>query len=101
MIKRLAISLSLAVLMTSQAVASDDWRKKYKSITFGIASGENVQSGNLRWAPMGPYLAKCMGIEKVTMRVTNDYSGVIEAMVQGDVNSPGSDLRNMQSRMIC
>ncbi len=86
MIKRLALSLSLIALLSSHAVASDEWRQKYKSITFGIASGENIQSGNLRWAPMGPYLAKCLGIDKVTMRVTNDYSGVIEAIVQGDVH---------------
>jgi phosphonate transport system substrate-binding protein len=82
--KQLLIILAAGSLMTGAAFA-DEWRKTYKSITFGISSGENQQSGNLRWAPMGPYLAKCMGIEKVTMRVTNDYSGIIEAMVQGDV----------------
>lgn len=77
--------LLVVIALSTTNVAAEDWRKKYKNLTFGIASGENVQSGNLRWAPMAPYLAKCLGIEKVTMRVTNDYSGIIEAMVQGDV----------------
>lgn len=85
MLKQRALFIALVAALATPAYA-DDWRKTYKSITFGIASGENMQSGNLRWAPMGPYLAKCMGIEKVTMRVTNDYSGIIEAMVQGDVH---------------
>lgn len=84
MLKKTSLIAALAALIATPALA-DDWRKTYKSITFGIGSGENQQAGNLRWAPMGPYLAKCMGIEKVTMRITNDYSGIIEAMVQGDV----------------
>jgi phosphonate transport system substrate-binding protein len=82
-VSMLAIAAALAVAAPAKA---DDWRKTFKSITFGISSGENQQAGNLRWAPMGPYLQQCLGIEKVTMRVTNDYSGIIEAMVQGDVH---------------
>ena len=66
--------------------AAQDWRQQYRNITFGVASGENQQDGNLRWAAMAPYLQSCMGIERVTIRVSNDYSAMIEAMVQGDVH---------------
>jgi phosphonate transport system substrate-binding protein len=85
MLRIALLALAAGVALASSAQA-DDWRKTFRSITFGISSGENQQAGNLRWAPMGPYMAKCMGIERVTMRVTNDYSGIIEAMVQGDVH---------------
>jgi len=84
MIRETMIGAALAVTLSGAALAND-WRQQFKSITFGISSGENQQEGNLRWTPLGPYMQKCMGIEKVTMRITNDYSGIIEAMVQGDV----------------
>lgn len=80
-------SLAALLLCSSATFAhADDWRKEYANITFGLASGENQQEGNLRWGHMGPYLSKCMGIESVTMRMANDYSAIIEAMVQGDVH---------------
>jgi phosphonate transport system substrate-binding protein len=85
MSKTSLLAAAAAFAIVSPAYA-DDWRKSFKSITFGISSGENQQAGNLRWAPMGPYMQKCLGVEKVTMRITNDYSGIIEAMVQGDVH---------------
>ena len=81
------LTLAAAVGCTvGTAVLADDWRSEFANITFGIASGENQQAGNLRWAPMGPYLADCMGIESVTMRVANDYSAIIEGMAQGDIH---------------
>ena len=72
--------------MAQTPAASQDWRQQFRQITFGVASGENQQEGNLRWAPMAPYLQRCLGIERVTIRVSNDYSAMIEAMVQGDVH---------------
>ncbi len=72
--------------MAQTPAASQDWRQQFRHITFGVASGENQQEGNLRWAPMAPYLQRCLGIERVTIRVSNDYSAMIEAMVQGDVH---------------
>ncbi len=85
-----AIALGFAAPIAAQAPAAApaaaDWRQQFRHITFGVASGENQQEGSLRWAPMGPYLARCMGIERVTVRVSNDYSAMIEAMVQGDVH---------------
>lgn len=41
----------------AQAPATNqDWRQQFRQITFGVASGENQQEGNVRWAPMAPYL---------------------------------------------
>ena len=37
--------------------ASQDWRQQFRHITFGVASGENQQEGNVRWAPMAPWQA--------------------------------------------
>ena len=82
-----ALMVGLAGSATAQTPApSQDWRQQFRQITFGVASGENQQEGNVRWAPMAPYLQRCLGIERVTIRVSNDYSAMIEAMVQGDVH---------------
>lgn len=81
------LTLAAALICsTAGAALANDWRSEFANITFGIASGENQQAGNLRWDPMGPYLANCMGIESVTMRIANDYSAIIEGMVQGDIH---------------
>ncbi len=82
---RLTLAAAIGCTIGSAALAND-WRSEFANITFGIASGENQQAGNLRWAPMGPYLADCMGIQSVTMRVANDYSAIIEGMAQGDIH---------------
>ncbi|NKC29687.1 phosphate/phosphite/phosphonate ABC transporter substrate-binding protein [Falsiroseomonas selenitidurans] len=81
----LCFGLGTSALAQTPA-AAPDWRQQFRQITFGVASGENQQEGNLRWAPMAPYLQQCLGIERVTIRVSNDYSAMIEAMAQGDVH---------------
>ena len=64
----IALGFAAPAPAAAQAPAAADWRQQFRHITFGVASGENQQEGSLRWAPMGPYLARCMGIERVTVR---------------------------------
>ena len=91
LIHAIALTVGLAGAAVAQtpastAAAAPDWRQQFRHITFGVASGESQQEGNLRWAAMAPYLQRCLGIERVTIRVSNDYSAMIEAMVQGGVH---------------
>jgi ABC-type phosphate/phosphonate transport system substrate-binding protein len=72
--------------MAQAPAANQDWRQQIHQITFGVASDEHQQEGNLRWALFAPYLQRCLGIEQVTIRGSDDYSAMIEAMVQGDVH---------------
>lgn len=80
---RQALLLSLVL---APATALADWRQDFPRITFGAATGENQQSAAQRWGVFGEYLRECMGIERVEVRVANDYSAIIQAMAQEDVH---------------
>ncbi|MGF1658129.1 MAG: phosphate/phosphite/phosphonate ABC transporter substrate-binding protein [Rubrimonas sp.] len=80
-----AAAAALAVLIALPAAAQENWRETFSTLTFGLSTGENQQSAAQRWGAMAPYLAQCLGIENVEVRIGNDYSAIIESMVQGDV----------------
>ncbi|MFD1510511.1 phosphate/phosphite/phosphonate ABC transporter substrate-binding protein [Lacimonas salitolerans] len=81
----LASAIVLASFAAAPSFAQEDWRETYSTLTFGLSTGENQQSAAQRWGAMAPYLAECLGIEEVVVRIGNDYSAIIESMVQGDV----------------
>ncbi len=82
----LTTALILAPVATlAQSYEEEDWRSEWKQITFGVGTGENAQSAVERWSHFGAYLQSCMGIEKVEVRVASDYSAIIEAQANGDV----------------
>jgi len=85
MIRILAVTAA-GLLAAPSITLAQDWRDEYSSITFGAAVGENAQDAASRWAPFGEYLAECMGIDDVVVRVANDYSALIESMAQGDLH---------------
>lgn len=50
-----------------------------------IGTGESVETAVARWDAFGAYMQGCMKVEKVTMRVATDYSAIVEAQANGDV----------------
>lgn len=84
--KQLAtLACTVATATTAVVNAETDWRAQFPVMTFGLATGENQQSASRRWGAMAPYLASCLGIEEVVVRIGNDYSAIIESLIQGDI----------------
>jgi phosphonate transport system substrate-binding protein len=79
-----AIILS-PVAALAQDYAVDDWRAKWPEVTIGIGTDENAQSAVERWDHFAAYMQGCMKVAKVVMRVASDYSAIIEAQANGDV----------------
>lgn len=82
----LTTSLALSPLgALAQDFMDEDWRAAHSAIVFGVGTGENAQSAVERWAHFGTYMQSCMGIDTVEVRVASDYSAIIEAQANGDV----------------
>jgi phosphonate transport system substrate-binding protein len=73
------------VVALAQSFEVEDWRSKWPEVVIGIGTGENVETAAERWQHFGTYMQSCMKVEKVTMRVASDYSAIIEAQANGDV----------------
>lgn len=83
----LTTALVLAPLAAvPQNIEDEDWRAEYPEVVFGFGTGENLQSAAERWDHFGTYMQGCMGVEKATVRVASDYSGIVEAQANGDVH---------------
>ncbi len=72
-------------LALAQSFEVEDWRSKWPEVVIGIGTGENVETAIERWNHFGAYMQDCMKVEKVTMRVATDYSAIVEAQANGDV----------------
>jgi phosphonate transport system substrate-binding protein len=82
----LTTALILSPVVTlAQSYEVEDWRSKWPEVVIGIGTGENVETAAERWEHFGIYMQKCMKVDKVTMRVASDYSAIIEAQSNGDV----------------
>ena len=73
------------VVASAQNLGVEDWRSQWPEVVIGIGTGENVETAAERWKHFGTYMQNCMKVEKVTMRVASDYSAIIEAQANGDV----------------
>lgn len=69
----------------AQSYEVEDWRSKWPEVTIGVGTGENAQSAVERWDHFATYMQGCMNVKKVTMRVASDYSAIVEAQANGDV----------------
>lgn len=82
----LTTALILSPVVTlAQDYAVEEWRSKWPEVVIGIGTGENVETAIERWEHFGTYMQGCMKVEKVTMRVASDYSAIVEAQANGDV----------------
>lgn len=82
----LTTALVLSPVVTlAQSYEVEDWRSKWPEVVIGVGTGENVETAIERWEHFGTYMQNCMKVDKVTMRVASDYSAIVEAQSNGDV----------------
>ncbi|MBX9946470.1 MAG: phosphonate ABC transporter substrate-binding protein [Reyranella sp.] len=75
---------------------AQDWKAKHPEIVVAIVPAENASGTVDRYTPFAKYLEKELGT-KVTLRVANDYTAVIEGMKNRQIHigffGPGSYAR--------
>jgi phosphonate transport system substrate-binding protein len=94
--RRHLLGAALAVVALVGPARAEDWKAKYPEIVLAIVPAENASGVADRYAPFTEYLAKQLGT-KVTLRVANDYTAVIEGMKNRQIHigffGPGSYAR--------
>ena len=92
----LALTTGAIALAVPGLSAAQDWKAKYPEIVVAIVPAENASGVVDRYTPFAKYLEKELGT-KVTLRVANDYTAVIEGMknrqIQVGFFGPGSYAR--------
>ena len=79
----LLASVAITVAMTATS-AFADWKDQYKTIRFGILSGENEKDRIARYTPFEKYLEKELGVE-VEIFTAGAYDGVIQAIAADQI----------------
>lgn len=74
--RKFILAMGAAALIAGSAEA-ETWRDKYPELVLAIVPAENATGVIERYAPFVDYLSKELGV-KVTLRVANDYTAVIE-----------------------
>lgn len=94
---RLAISMAVVgVSLVTGSASAESWKDKYPELVFAMVPAENATGTMERYAPFVDYLSKELGV-KVTLRVANDYTAVIEGQKNKQIHigfyGPGSYAR--------
>ena len=76
---------AIALAFTTSVAHADDWKSKYKELTFAVIPAENASGVNDRYAPFMAYLSKELGVP-VKLRIANDYAAVIEGQRSGNIH---------------
>ena len=77
------IAVAAALAVNGQAHA-DGWKDQYKTIRFGILSGENEKDRVARYTPFEQYLEKELGVD-VQIFTAGSYDGVIQALASDQI----------------
>ena len=92
----LALAAGALALTASGPSIAQDWKAKYPEIVLAIVPAENASGVVDRYTPFAKYLEKELGT-KVTLRVANDYTAVIEGQKNRQIHigfyGPGSYAR--------
>ncbi|MHA3915409.1 phosphonate ABC transporter substrate-binding protein [Halovulum sp. GXIMD14793] len=80
---RLLTTTALAALIAVPALA-EGWQDNYKTVRFGILSGENEKDRLARNEPLRAYLEKELGV-KVEIFTAGNYDGVIQAIAADQI----------------
>ena len=80
---RLIATAALALLATSPAFAQD-WKADYKTVKFGILSGENEQDRLARYKGFEEYMEKTLGVDLEIFSAGN-YDGVVQALAADQI----------------
>lgn len=97
MINRRAIFAgALSLVFAASAASAQDWRAKYPELVMALVPAENATGVLARVGPFAEYLTRELGV-KVTLRVANDYTAVIEGQKNRQIHigqyGPGSYAR--------
>ena len=65
--------------------AAEPWRVKYPELVFAVVPAENATGVDNRYTPFVGYLGRELGV-KVTLRIANDYTAVIEGQRAGNIH---------------
>jgi phosphonate transport system substrate-binding protein len=79
-----ATAVVAALVMIANVAHAEDWKSKYKELTFAVVPAENASGVADRYAPFMDYLSKELGVP-VKLRIANDYAAVIEGQRAGNV----------------
>jgi phosphonate transport system substrate-binding protein len=94
--RRIAIAGLAALAFNVTAAQAQDWKAKYPEIVFAVVPAENAGGVTDRYNDFVAYLSREIGT-KVTLRIANDYTAVIEGMknrqIQVGFFGPGSYAR--------
>ena len=82
--RRNLVLAATAMAFTAGAAHADDWKAKYKELTFAVVPAENASGVSNRYAPFMDYLSKELGVP-VKLRIANDYAAVIEGQRAGNI----------------
>jgi phosphonate transport system substrate-binding protein len=90
------VAAGVAVGLTAIGADGADWKSEYPELVFAVVPSENAAGVVDRYTPFAEYLSQELGT-KVTLRVANDYTAVIEGMknrqIQIGYYGPGSYAR--------
>lgn len=81
--KLLLATVALTAALTASSALAD-WRDQYKTLRFGILSGENEKDRIARYKPFEQYLEKELGVE-VEIFTAGAYDGVIQAIAADQI----------------
>ncbi len=75
---------AIALALSAGAAHAEDWRSKYKELSFAVVPAENASGVADRYAPFIAYLSKQLGVP-VKLHIANDYAAVIEGQRAGNI----------------
>jgi len=82
--KLLLTTHAMAGTLVASGALADGWRDQYKTLRFGILSGENEKDRIARYTPFEKYLESELGVE-VEIFTAGSYDGVIQAIAADQI----------------
>ena len=90
------LGMAAAFALSVAPAAAQSWKDKYPELVLALVPAENATGVLDRYKPFADYLSKELGT-KVTLRVANDYTAVIEGQKNRQIHigyyGPGSYAR--------
>jgi phosphonate transport system substrate-binding protein len=94
--RRLILAAAAAITLAASSASAQDWKAKYPELVMALVPAENATGVLARVGPFADYLTRELGV-KVTLRVANDYTAVIEGQKNRQIHigqyGPGSYAR--------
>lgn len=81
----LALAASAATISVAGTAGAQEWKSRYKELTFAVVPAENASGVTERYSPLAAYWSKELGVP-VKLRIANDYAAVIEGQRSGQIH---------------